>query len=134
MTSLAPNALIDSYPRGLFFDMNSIFHITTRRAWQAALAAGRYEAESLKSEGFIHLSSARQVVRVANRFFKGQSGLVLLHVNQDLVSSPVKYECVDGDTFPHVYGLLNLDAVVGVYDFREEAGGGFSLPMELRQS
>ena len=50
--------------------MPNIFHITTRPAWDAAQAAGAYEAPSLASEGFIHMSAAHQVAKTANRRFR----------------------------------------------------------------
>jgi uncharacterized protein (DUF952 family) len=110
--------------------MKPIFHITTRQAWQTAESVGVYKAETLDTEGFIHLSSPHQVVNVANLFFKGQSDLVLLHVNEDLITSPIKYELVADDRYPHVYGPLNLDAVIGVYDFSENGLQGFSMPAQ----
>ena len=48
-----------------------ILHITTRSAWTAAEAAGAYEAPSLATEGFIHLSEPHQVLRVADARFRG---------------------------------------------------------------
>ena len=43
--------------------MSIIYHITRRADWQAALAAHAYTADSLASEGFIHCSTAQQVLR-----------------------------------------------------------------------
>lgn len=60
--------------------MATIFHITTEREWEQALRRGRYEPESLVSEGFIHCSNGDQVIRVATGIFRGIHGLVLLHV------------------------------------------------------
>ncbi len=111
--------------------MRSIFHITTRMAWEKAKACGRFDAESLSTEGFIHLSRPHQVLSVANFRFKGVPGLLLLHVNEEKVASPLKYESADGDKFPHAYGPLNLDAVIGSYDFLENAAG-FIMPEPLR--
>ena len=58
-----------------------IFHITSRAVWEAALGAGIYEADSLKSEGFIHCSTAEQYIWVANQRFRGRADLVLLHID-----------------------------------------------------
>jgi uncharacterized protein (DUF952 family) len=110
-----------------------IFHITTRAAWDAARAAGRYTDESLAGEGFIHFSGADQVVRVADARFRGTPDLVLLCVAPDRLREPLKHERSDAgeETFPHLYGALNLDAVVAVVPFREREGGGFVLPAEV---
>ena len=100
--------------------MPYIFHITTRAEWKAATAAGAYEAPSLATEGFIHLSEPEQVEPTANRRFRGATNLVLLRVDTDRVSAPLKYEIGEpttGEEFPHIYGPLNLDAVTEVIPF-----------------
>jgi uncharacterized protein (DUF952 family) len=109
--------------------MPSIFHITTASAWEAARAAGAYEPASLRTEGFIHFSSAGQVVRVANAAFRGTPGLVLLRVETERLAPPLRYEMADdvAERFPHLYGALDLDAVVDVLPF-PEGSGGFALP------
>jgi len=117
-----------------------ILHITSRSEWQAAQARGDYRAPSLETEGFIHMSTSKQAVHVANAFYRGQSGLVLLVVDETRVGSQVKWEAPAGppasgisqdDKFPHVYGPLNLDAVVDVVDFNPDASGNFQLPASL---
>jgi uncharacterized protein (DUF952 family) len=96
-----------------------ILHITTRAQWEAARAAGRYTAPSLATEGFIHFSDPDQVARVAEARFSGVPGLVLLRVAPDRLHAPLKYERSDAgeERFPHLYGPLNLDAVVDVVPF-----------------
>jgi prephenate dehydrogenase len=96
--------------------MPRIFHITTRAAWEAAAAAGRYTADSLQTEGFIHCSQAEQVAWVANTRFRGRTDLVLLHVDEAAVGAEIRRENLEGGTtlFPHIYGPLPASAVVDV--------------------
>ena len=109
-----------------------LFHITAQDAWQTARAEGSYRAASLAAEGFIHLSEKSQVIAVANWFYRGQSGLVLLGIARDRLQADLRYEAVPGDgTFPHLYGPLNLDAVVQVWPFEPGAGGDFAMPAHL---
>jgi len=91
-----------------------IFHVTTKNEWEAALAVGKYEASSLHSEGFIHLSTKEQVSGVLERYYKGVDNLVLLHVDESLLSAELKYELSPSvnEEFPHLFGALNLEAVV----------------------
>ena len=115
-----------------------IFHITSPRAWDEAQQNGVYRAESLATEGFIHCSTLSQVLPVAENFYKGQSGLILLAIEPTLLSSDLKWEppsggtpprgVPDGDLFPHIYGPINLDAVVNVAEFRPGANGRFQIP------
>ena len=103
----------------------NILHITTRPDWQAALEAGEYRADSLDSEGFIHCSTSEQIAATANRFYAGQSDLLLLHINPELLAAELRWEPADGQEFPHIYGLINLDAVVDVEAFGPDAEGVF---------
>lgn len=105
----------------------TIFHITSREAWDRACGRGRYEAPSLATSGFIHCSKADQVVRVANRIFLGMQGLVLLHIDVEGLSAPVVYENLDGgsELFPHVYGPIELAAVRAVTPFEPGDDGRF---------
>ena len=91
-----------------------LFHITSERAWQAAIAQGSYRAPSLNAQGFIHLSDERQWPLTLQRFYAGQQGLVLLVLDSEALTAEVRFEAADGDSFPHLYGPLNLDAVVEV--------------------
>lgn len=115
-----------------------IYHITAYTAWDEAQQRGDYRAESLETEGFIHCSTHSQVLPVAENFYKGQSGLILLVIEPRLLSSTLKWEAPsggtpppgvpDGDSFPHIYGPLNLDAVVNVFNLNQDSNGGFTLP------
>src|SRR4051812_48361318 len=105
--------------------MTSIYHITTAAAWSAGAAHGSYAAESLSSEGFIHCSTAEQVIATANRLFNGVAGLVLLHIDTVKVTAPIRDENVEGGAifFPHIYGALETSAVISVHAFPARADG-----------
>jgi uncharacterized protein (DUF952 family) len=113
--------------------MSIIYHITSRADWNAARAAGSYTADSLASEGFIHCSTKEQVIATANRLFKGRTGLVLLSIDTARVRAEIRYENLEGGTslFPHVYGALDIGAIVAVHDFPCGGDGGFVLPLRL---
>ena len=91
--------------------MATIFHITKRDEWERAQREGIYEAESLASEGFIHCSTRDQVIRTANRLFRGQTGLVLLEIDAGVVKAEIKYENCEGgeEAFPHIYGAIRSE-------------------------
>ena len=106
-----------------------ILHICTEKAWQDAQATGGYRADSLVTEGFIHCSAPAQLIDSANRFFAGQSGLVILFIDTDKLQAALKYELAgNGGIFPHIYGPLNLSAVTEVVPFVCGPEGMFTLP------
>ena len=95
--------------------MPIIYHLTTAAEWNAAKEIGAYESPSLKAEGFIHCSQENQVTGVLERYFSGKTNLV---IDTDKLISRFVFEWSPSteDTFPHVYGTINLDAVVDVVD------------------
>jgi uncharacterized protein (DUF952 family) len=106
--------------------MTSLFHITERLSWENAQLAGIYEAPSLATEGFIHLSDEVQVIGTANRFYRGQSGLLLLEIDRDRLTEKLQYDSVlNHGVFPHLYGRLNLEAVIQVFEFEPAKDGTF---------
>lgn len=111
--------------------LNILLHITPREDWERAGRDGIYRAASLDTEGFIHLSTPAQVVGTANRFYRGQTGLVLLVIDEERLQSEIRYEAADGQMFPHLYGSLNVDAVTRVLPFEPGPDGAFTLPEAL---
>lgn len=115
--------------------MHTILHITQRQAWETAKNLGTYQGNTLVTEGFIHCSTVSQVIGSANRFFKSQSDLVILLIDVDRVKAEIRYEGVDPtNLFPHIYGELNIDAVISAIDLECDANGSFLLPQELVDS
>ena len=115
-----------------------IYHITSSQARQEARQRGDYRADSLESEGFIHCSTESQVLPVAENFYKGQTGLLLLKIDPTRLTSELRWEpptggpppgIPEGDLFPHVYGPINLDAIVNVYDLESNPDGSYKSPM-----
>src|SRR5215467_11373345 len=91
-----------------------LFHIAAATSW--AHAAESYVPADFAKEGFIHCSTPGQVIRVANRLFRGRSDLVLLMIDIDRVDAPIHYENLEGGSehFPHIYGSLPRAAVLHV--------------------
>jgi uncharacterized protein (DUF952 family) len=111
--------------------MDSIYHICTRKAWEEACKNGSYEADSLTDEGFIHCSMLEQVLRVADSFYRGQKDLVILAIDPATLLPDVRREPGSdkpNELFPHIYGPINLDAVIRVLDLNEDPDGHFNLP------
>ena len=78
---------------------------------------------------------------VANKYYRGATDMVLVHIDPAALTNPLKWEPpahIDGSPslpneplFPHIYGVINLDAVVQVIDFPPNPDGSFDLPAQL---
>lgn len=75
---------------------------------------GYYQPVSLNEEGFIHACKKEQVKGVLERYYKNQANLLLLHIDENKLTSELKYELTSpvNEAFPHIYGTLNLNVVV----------------------
>jgi release factor glutamine methyltransferase len=93
---------------------NYLVHICPRHEWQQALEQGSFTDASLERDGFIHCSTPEQVLEVANRFYSAQTGLLLLWLEPASLSAEIRWEAADNDLFPHIYGPINLEAVVSI--------------------
>jgi uncharacterized protein (DUF952 family) len=95
-----------------------IFHITDAVTWARSQAAGQHTGSTkgidLAHEGYIHCSTAEQWPGVLARFYAGDRDLLLLHIDESKLTSPLRYEQLGdaSDAFPHVYGPIDLAAVV----------------------
>ncbi len=116
-----------------------IYHITSPHAWEDAQARGEYHAPSLSVEGFIHCSTIAQVLPVAENFYKGQKGLIVLVIDPAQLNSRLQWESpservpspagmAESQKFPHIYGPLNLNAVTKTLKLELNADGKFTLP------
>jgi len=95
-----------------------IYHVTTKTQWEQAFAKGFFEEPSLHTEGFIHNSTESQVAGVLERYYKNETDLVLLHINEERLTAPLKYELAPSinEMFPHIFGVINIEAVVKITD------------------
>ena len=104
--------------------MTIIYHIAEAAGWEQAQRAGEYtmstRGRTLAEEGFIHASTAEQVPLVADAYYRDAPDLVLLVIDTERVRPELRYEHVPGqeDPYPHIYGPLNLNAVIETRPFQ----------------
>lgn len=102
-----------------------LVHLCSQMEWQQAQKIGIYRAASLETAGFIHLSRPEQILKVANYYYPAAENMLLLWINPEKLKSELRWEDSDGDVFPHLYGPLNLEAVVVTSDFSADSDGVF---------
>lgn len=113
---------------------NTLFHITSLAEWKEAKNVGEYQPEGFARENFIHCSYRHQLLTVANRFYRGQNELVVLLIDSSKINDSVIEENLEGGTelYPHLYGVLSIEAVSNAIAFPCNMDGSFSFPVELK--
>jgi uncharacterized protein (DUF952 family) len=92
-----------------------IYKLLAAEEWAAAQQAGVFRGSAVDlADGYVHFSTAEQVVETAARHFAGRRGLLLLAVDTDRLGEDLRWEPSRGGAlFPHLYTPMPLDAVVG---------------------
>lgn len=81
------------------------------------------------ADGYIHLSCESQLVATWDKHFNGIAGLVLAAVDLSLLGDAVRWEpSREGQLFPHIYGVLPMDAVVCLVPLERTPAGAAKLP------
>lgn len=110
--------------------MPLVYKICPETLWREAERDGEFRGAAIDvQDGFIHLSTAEQLAGTAEKHFRGQSGLVLISVDEEALGEALRYEPSRGGAlFPHLYGPLPLDAVRRVEPLALGAAGAVVLP------
>jgi uncharacterized protein (DUF952 family) len=110
--------------------MTTIYKICTASEWHEAEHAGAYRGSAVdRKDGFIHFSTAEQAAETASKWFAGQRDLVLVAVDGDTLGARLKWEPSRGGAlFPHLYGDLQLSAVLRVDPLPLDAHGRHVFP------
>jgi uncharacterized protein (DUF952 family)/GNAT superfamily N-acetyltransferase len=117
-------------------DCGVLLHLCTPATWRMALAAGSLAPPSLVHEGFVHLSTPRQVTWPANALFTGRTDLLALVVDPArLPPGDLRFERARDapaeQRFPHYYGLVPVASVVAVVPYQPGPDGRFIEPPGL---
>ena len=108
--------------------MTLIYILCPPAVYEAARRQGVYESDSLATEGFIHASPENQLTRVANKYYRQHAELCVLTVDTTRVTLEIKWEVIsNGDVYPHIYGPLNMDAVVSVRTVPRQVDGTYQI-------
>ena len=95
-----------------------IYHICTVHDWITQEGTNEYLHQSLESEGFIHCSFKHQINGVLERYFREQTDLMLLIIDSEKLINDLKVEEAPiGESFPHIYGPINKNAIIEVKEW-----------------
>jgi uncharacterized protein (DUF952 family) len=86
--------------------------------------APSYVPENYEAEGFIHTTSPlARIPEVATKHYRqDRRPYVLLTIDLDRIDVPWRYDAA-GEDFPHIYGPLNREAVIGIRPMPRAADG-----------
>lgn len=112
--------------------MKTIIITSTPELWDKAQKTGEYRystiSSSLEEVGFIHATSPDQTIAMLNRRFIDRDNILLLVADLDKIDSEVKFEApLSGSpgVYPHIYGPLNVDAIIDTYTPIKNSSGRF---------
>ena len=118
-----------------------IYHITTAAALRNHCAVDTYGPPSLAREGFIHCTETPStLLTVARDYYDDATPpLLVLAIDPTRLAAALRFEAPapipgggtthlsSGELFPHLYGPLELSAIVGVGELRRK-GSEFVWP------
>jgi uncharacterized protein (DUF952 family) len=104
--------------------MSLVYKIIAQSAWDAAVAAGRFDGAAIDlQDGYIHLSTAGQAAETARKHFRGQEGLVVVAFEADALTNLEWEPSRGGQLFPHVYGAIDPSLALSVTPVPLDAQG-----------
>lgn len=112
-----------------------IYKIMSEEEWRAFQGAGVFTGSPVDiADGFIHFSTANQVMETAARHFAGRGDLVLLGIDPlRLNTAALRLEpSRNGGLFPHLYAPLPLAAVARSWTLPWQ-GAAHAFPAEIKQ-
>lgn len=81
------------------------------------------------ADGYIHLSCGSQVAETLDKHFSGLDGLVLAAVDLTRLGDAVRWEpSRGGQLFPHIHGVMTMDAVISAAPLERTPDGVVKLP------
>lgn len=104
-----------------------IIYTATYEEWDEIRNQIEFFSDDYSTEGFIHCSYPQQTIWVLNKHFRNEEKVILLCIDPKLLKSKWISEDLKGkgEEFPHVYGSINIDAIVEVFNIQTSKDGLF---------
>lgn len=111
--------------------MPTLYKICPAWRWREAERNGMFRGSEVDlRDGFIHFSTAAQVAETAAKHFAGRNDLVLVRVDATRLGEALKWEPSRGGAlFPHLYGALEVAAVIRAEPLPLGADGRHKFPL-----
>lgn len=89
-----------------------IYHLLSPSGWEIYQQQKEFSPESLNREGFIHCCNEEQITLIKENYFLYEPRIWVLKINTGKVlANIIEERAANNLIFPHIYGVLNKDAV-----------------------
>lgn len=112
-----------------------VYKLFRKSEWREAVNTGKFSGSSDDiRDGFIHLSAGKQASGTFGKYFSGEAEAVLVSFAAERFGPALKWELSrNGESFPHLYGPLDLSRAVSVFDISRDQNGAPVFPPEIPQ-
>lgn len=99
-----------------------IIHCLKKSVYESIKDQDFYGEDLIEKDGFIHASEFKTFIYVAPAFNDVEEELLFLCIETEKVKPEIKWEVGDsrGTKYPHIYGALNMDAIVSVMPYNKD--------------
>lgn len=109
-----------------------VYKILNARDWRVALELGYSKTALDEGDGYVHLSTAKQVAETLRLHYAGQAGVQLLEYEQEGLSGDIRWEeSRGGQLFPHLYGTLFIAKAARQWALANNEAGNPITPEEV---
>jgi uncharacterized protein (DUF952 family) len=107
----------------------AIYKIFRAPEWAALVHDGESRGAPVDlADGFVHFSTAAQLLETAVKHFAGETGLMVLKIDEERLGDALEWEpSRGGQLFPHLYRALRLSDVTWARPMGR-TGNGHALP------
>lgn len=111
-----------------------VIHLIPHIDWEGIQGEPQLFSESIVQYGFIHCCLPEQMQGVLKHWFTAQKDVIAVEIDANLLISPLVFENLEGgsELFPHIYGLVNRDAVVRWYP-ADDVEWSLNMEVELKE-
>ena len=113
--------------------MSDLYKVLTISEWENANENGFIETSLDIEDGFVHLSSSKQLALTLSLYFESESKLILLQIDDSEFGSSLVHEEIEGQRqgrFAHLYNKLSIDQISKKWIIERNS---FDIPAEILQ-
>ena len=99
-----------------------LIHLIEREDWESAREENPLFQKSFIQFGFVHCCLPDQTESVLSQWFAGNNEVIAVEIDSEKLKFPLVFENLEGgnEDFPHIYGPVNIDAIVKSYPVSQQ--------------